>query len=207
MRIELKKISYDERLSEETNAFSADLYIEGKKAGIASNRGYGGPTDYYADNENGKLLIQQAEAHCKTLPDIEYPNGHLPGTFSVPMSLELYIDNLLENYLSEREEKIVNRKIQKAMPDQLIWGENGKTIMALRLKSPIAMFLVHSNGPNMLSDLIRKSVMPHLKEGDTMFNTNIPDQVYQAAGLKPGQYKTYIEEPKQAKTKQIRRNR
>ncbi len=62
MEIALKNISYSERLSEETNCFSATIYIDGKKAGEASNHGHGGPTMI-----RPRELEQKIDAYAKTL--------------------------------------------------------------------------------------------------------------------------------------------
>ena len=45
MELTLKSIKINSQLSEETTCFSATIYIDGKKAGLASNRGQGGPND------------------------------------------------------------------------------------------------------------------------------------------------------------------
>lgn len=47
MKIEIKNISYSERMSEETSCFSADLWVDGKKIGVISNRGTGGCDDFH----------------------------------------------------------------------------------------------------------------------------------------------------------------
>jgi len=39
MKIELRKLKHATNLSEETNAFTADIYINGIHAGTADNRG------------------------------------------------------------------------------------------------------------------------------------------------------------------------
>ena len=44
MKIELKRFSYNARLSEETNAFAADIWVDGKNVGFAKNDGHGGNT-------------------------------------------------------------------------------------------------------------------------------------------------------------------
>ena len=45
MKIKLVNIKFNERLSEETYCFSADIKSGTKKIGTAQNRGHGGPTD------------------------------------------------------------------------------------------------------------------------------------------------------------------
>ena len=68
MRLELKNVKFYESMSEETNCFQADLFIEGKKIAEVKNQGQGGPTDYsILDFKNIKIL-HSAEAYCKSLP-------------------------------------------------------------------------------------------------------------------------------------------
>lgn len=47
MKIELRGISLNKTLSEETFCYSATLYIDGVKAGSVANRGHGGPDETY----------------------------------------------------------------------------------------------------------------------------------------------------------------
>lgn len=44
--VELKRVSFSARSSEETLAFAADVWIDGVKAGTVRNRGTGGCNDY-----------------------------------------------------------------------------------------------------------------------------------------------------------------
>jgi len=39
MKVELKNVKFSEHMSEETNAFTADVYVDGKKCGYAKNDG------------------------------------------------------------------------------------------------------------------------------------------------------------------------
>lgn len=116
MKIELKRISFSERQSEETNCFAADLYINGKKIGYAKNSGCGGPTDYHADiNCTSEFtranieLLAEAEAYCKSLPKVKY------GDMEWEQSLEGVIDELLSAYLLERERKKIEKNYLKAL--------------------------------------------------------------------------------------------
>lgn len=96
MKIELKNFKFYERLSEETNCFVADLYVNGVKCASVKNEGHGGCTDYW-HYEGKKELMQQAEQYCLTLPPIKY------GTFVLSMNLEHFIDNLVEIELEKKE--------------------------------------------------------------------------------------------------------
>src|SRR6266403_3851269 len=48
-KIELKKVHVDTRMSEETNCYSAELHINGKKVGVVSNHGHGGCDNLHLD--------------------------------------------------------------------------------------------------------------------------------------------------------------
>lgn len=188
MKIELKNIHFSEQLSEETNAFSANLYIDGIKAGTTSNRGHGGPTDYYPVNEKGKQLIKEAEEYCKGLPPEKF---EVEGKeYTLDSNLEQFIDNLLNKHLQEKDLQKFRRQMDKAMEQSIVVGVPDQSYSALKFKMPIGMLVVHPNGPNVLKDVITKRVIPNLKEGERILNTNIPEKILQDAGLKAGQYAT-----------------
>lgn len=52
MMFQLKSVKYSRSLSEETSAFTANIWVDGKKAGYAKNGGFGGPTDVRITDTN-----------------------------------------------------------------------------------------------------------------------------------------------------------
>jgi hypothetical protein len=70
-RITLKKLKVSRSLSEETTAFTADVYFDGKMF-HASNRGNGGANSYHGD----RATIDAAEAYAATLP-LEFDSERL----------------------------------------------------------------------------------------------------------------------------------
>lgn len=93
MKFELKNISYNSRLSEETAAYSATLFIDGKKAGTVSNHGHGG-----CDNQHLEKWVDLAavEAYIKANhPPLESEFGSDP----IPCDLELLCARLLDEHL------------------------------------------------------------------------------------------------------------
>lgn len=50
MKIEIRNVKHHPDLSEETEAFSADLIINGQRIGAVSNRGIGGCDDFHGDH-------------------------------------------------------------------------------------------------------------------------------------------------------------
>ena len=47
MKIELRRFTTNARLSQETTAFAADVWVDGKKVGYAENDGHGDNSDEY----------------------------------------------------------------------------------------------------------------------------------------------------------------
>ena len=118
MKIELKKISFNERMSEETSCFVADLYINGKKVGECDNDGRGGCTDYGGNTKADNEIIEKAEAFCKTLPHNEFGE----------QSLEDVINDLLEAHLKAKEEAKRMKQYAKGICFGVLNGRSYQTV-------------------------------------------------------------------------------
>ena len=62
IKVELKAIKFHEDMSEETNCFSANIYLNGKKVGSVKNQGHGGCNFYdfafkNKNRENGLVIV------------------------------------------------------------------------------------------------------------------------------------------------------
>ena len=55
MKITVKKVKFADHLSQETVAFSCEVFIDGKFAGTASNNGCGGMTNVYLTSDYWRL--------------------------------------------------------------------------------------------------------------------------------------------------------
>lgn len=188
MKIELKNIKHSPSLSEETEAFTADLYINGALAGYAKNNGHGGSTDYYQANEKGRDLIRNAEEHCLSLPDKQYPAAYGMEAYSLKMNLEHFIDDLLSSHLQEKENKKFDNKINKAMVNGIVYGVPNESVSVIAFKIPLSQLLALPVGPDSIKNAIIKDVLTDIKPGEKILNTNIPEQILKDAGLKEGQY-------------------
>ncbi len=65
MNLTIKSYKRVAKLSEETDCFTCDIYLDGKKVGQASNRGNGGCNDYYWTD---RTIGQSIENWAKTQP-------------------------------------------------------------------------------------------------------------------------------------------
>ena len=68
MNLQLKNVHFSERLSQETNAFAADVFFNGKKVGYAENSGHGGCTNvgaYPEKRDEFKKLVIMPRVYLK----------------------------------------------------------------------------------------------------------------------------------------------
>lgn len=105
MNITLRKIKIVERLSEETQCYTAELCLDGVKVADASNRGTGGSDDYYFKDQKVRKAM---EDYAKSLPP--HANPYDPAN-PFPADLEWLISDLLEKHEAERHEaKVLAQK-------------------------------------------------------------------------------------------------
>jgi hypothetical protein len=116
MNITLKNVKFSEFASQETNCFEATVYIDGKRAGVASNEGHGGCNNYYPNT-----LYATLNEYAETLPPIV--SRYLDGN-GKPMLLEhdadILIGDLFNYWLHSRDLK---KSLSKSI---LFIGEDGK---------------------------------------------------------------------------------
>lgn len=167
-RITLKHITHSEKLSRETNAFTADVYFDGKKVGYAENDGHGGSTNVCRYPET-REEFKAAEVYAKSLPQTDY------GTFKVDSDLEHVVDNLLEDWLKAKDDAKYQKQLEKNMVEHLCFGvdcmnytmrfwKNGTK------KMPLGAVWMSVQG----KELLRKAIAEVKAEGHKILNTNLP---------------------------------
>jgi hypothetical protein len=90
MNVELRKVKYNEKMSDETSCFSAEVWMDGKKLADVSNRGCGGGNDYYSGHvsEWDKFV-----KWCNSQPPV------VSYGMTLPMNADLYIGDLFDAWL------------------------------------------------------------------------------------------------------------
>lgn len=101
MKIELRRFSHSERLSHETVAFAADVYVDGVKRGTAENEGQGGP-----NNIHPHALRAEIDAYAKTLP----PAPPMYGAGPLSYDADFLMSTIVANLLIEKDLKRVLKK-------------------------------------------------------------------------------------------------
>jgi hypothetical protein len=106
LNLELKNIKVIKSMSEETTCFSANLYLNGKKVAVLSNRGVGAcDSQHFYERAVEKLVHDWFQ----TQPDEEYPDGE-GGFYTMPTTLETWTHIQLERHLIIKEYRRVAKK-------------------------------------------------------------------------------------------------
>jgi hypothetical protein len=112
MKIALKKLKVALHLSEETTAYTADLYIDGHKAAHCRNDGRGGADLYQPYDQKSGQLTDAAEAHFRA-QKVTILGTEMDG------SPEIAVGELIERELTKR-------KIQRDMRNRVLLIDDGQ---------------------------------------------------------------------------------
>jgi hypothetical protein len=179
MEIKLKNIHVDFRLSEETNAFTADLFIDGKNVGTAINDGHGGMTTCRAKDRKAAELIREAESWCKQLPPEVVESGD-GSTHTLSISLDYYLDTIVDEHIAKKEQA----RLEKLMGNSIIFGiPGGVEYKRLKFRHPIKDLLKTEAGFEALKSAILKKVLPALGQKGKIQNSNIPQDIIDRIGI------------------------
>ena len=172
MKIELKHISINDRLSEETICFSADIYVDGVKCGLATNRGHGGSTDCHADLDK-RDLFKAAEAYCQTLPSTPCDLGG-GRKFDIKSSLEHVIDELIYAHQNSKEKEKFQKKLTKAMQSNIVYRVPNKSFGCFGWtgKQTLAEIATLKGGKEAIQSTLDKA-KKGLKSGEVILNDNL----------------------------------
>lgn len=115
MQIELRRISHNSRLSEETYAFTADVWIDGAKAGDVRNSGHGGAHMWHPYELEARI-----DAYAQTLPPVDTSDLYNDGkTHTMDMCAEILVNNLVTQWLRAKDmKKALAKRILYTLPDK-----------------------------------------------------------------------------------------
>lgn len=124
MKIELRKVHYSAALSQETAAYTAEIWIDGELAFHARNQGTGG-ADFY--HRVGRWTEADVDAWLKA----NRP-PHALDDFTCDHDLELEVSDLLARWGE-------GRRLQRLLRTNLITIENGQILQYPLRKRPLAI--------------------------------------------------------------------
>ncbi len=171
MKLELKNVKFYESMSEETNCFQADLFIDGKKVAYVKNVGRGGSTDYnaYPSNDNSlRDKLAEAEAYLAKQPEKDYWGEGL----AFQPTMEMEIDDLFDKWLTAKDQAKFEKKRTKDCEKGIVYGDDKQYSVASWSKLPLKSVLLSAKG----RELVKNFIETKRKEGHTIFNTNIPQE-------------------------------
>lgn len=169
MKIELKNIKHYPKLSDETNAFSADIYIDDVKTAHAENGGYGAETNIHEYQGKSKLL-SDVRMYCKTLPK-EHSNEF---DVDFEQTLDYIVDKLVYEDLLKKDKLKIKKYFEKDMKKGICYGtiENYKILYWKNYS--LEQLLNYETGK-----LVIKKALTNLKN-ENILNTNIPKELYES---------------------------
>lgn len=104
MKIELRKVVFSKALSEETNAYTADLYVDGALIAHLANRGQGGSDEQHPAKGKTYADIQRVEEWIKANVPARETEFMIEGKpFIMEPDLESVCGDLLAEHLSTKE--------------------------------------------------------------------------------------------------------
>ena len=167
MKLELKNVKFYESMSEETNCFQADLFINGKKIAYVKNTGQGGCTDYGVHDFKLHSVLREAESYFNSMPKKKNEEFN----FEYQPTLESEIDDLFESWLKVKEDK----KFEKQMEKGLLYGKDKRfSYSIVSWNVPIKAMLMSDKG----KAIIKQKIFEIKQCGDEVFNTNIPQELF-----------------------------
>lgn len=135
MKIELRRVTYNAALSEETSAYTADIYIDGELAFHACNHGTGG-ADHYSQ------VGRWTEAEVNDWLKANRPPLDL-GRTSVDHDLEIEVGDLLFRMLE-------GRRLKRLMRTHVLAIARGQLFQYPLRRRPIETIIraVHATNPD-----------------------------------------------------------
>jgi hypothetical protein len=120
MKIELRKISHNARLSEETSAYTAQVWVDGVHICDVSNHGQGGGDSQYPAKGKTQADVDAINAEIKaTYPKNTYEAGG--ETHSYDADLETVCGDLLADYL-------LTRDLKRLLGANILFEKDGKIL-------------------------------------------------------------------------------
>jgi len=163
MKIEVKNIKTNMAFSEETICFKADVYVNGKKVMYAENDGHGGMTSIRPYGIEYRQVYQEAEDYLRSIAKDEYSKKY---------PLEYLVDDVIDDYVNERErKKFIAKRNKDAEKYLVIYKDDEYSYSKITWgKYTIQELLKVEEGRK----AIRNSIVKYTDMGYKIFNKNIP---------------------------------
>lgn len=154
--VSVKRVKVLERASEETLCFEADVYVNGRKLGVASNEGRGGSNRY-----SSAALEQALAAAAAKLPLVVDATMHDPKEPAKPFSYRPDADDLIMRLVDcDQFERLLARAFKK----YIVSTSGAGTMIKYGPIPPETLARAVAGGEASLRGLVR------LRPGETLLN-------------------------------------
>ena len=131
MKIELKALKYSDFASQETHCFQANIYIDGKMRGWASNDGRGGMTNIQPND-----LWAEIKQYTDKMPPTIYKYG------DQEMTLEASPDGLIDEFVTLA---LHEKDLKRAMKTRILFTRENQVFETKKLTAAeLAASLAHA---------------------------------------------------------------
>lgn len=118
-------------------------------------------------------LLNKAESYCKTLPKWK------AGTEEYEMTLEMWIDDRIDEVANQREIAKFEAKKQKYMLNHLLLGNPANPMAFKKLKLNVPFSNIKWDQPQNITTIqnMVNKLLANKKEGEVILNTNLPSAI------------------------------
>lgn len=154
-----------------------DVYINGVNVGQAHDDGMGGELNFWYDRSNPKIkqLVKELEDYVNALPEVDWNADKLLGAepFIHKLSVEDFLNDVINAALKEREDKKDARKREKAYLTGIVYGmpNSDRYSMIYWKKLTLADMLMLPGGKDKLQARVNVTKM-ELKKGEVILNAD-----------------------------------
>lgn len=119
MKIELRKIKISESLSEETTAYTAEIWVDGVLSFYASNHGTGGSDLYQRVGMTTPTEHSVNDWLAANMPPITFDDVGMPEMDPMPCNMEFFVGDLLAKHQREKRlSRMLSQKVVALHPEK-----------------------------------------------------------------------------------------
>lgn len=184
MNIELKNIIYEPELSRISNYIETDLYIDSYRAAGVRDNGMGGAYLFTPYSPKGTELLEAAKNYCLNHQEVLMQRYLIEPLDKDPITLDDLISDLVDRHITKQLLTEHQLEMERHMSGNLIYGEPGKLLYhRVMLPGPLTGLLTRKRGIAMLQEKVRERILPRLKDGDKILNSNISANALRLIGI------------------------
>ncbi|WP_126248136.1 hypothetical protein [Chitinophaga rhizosphaerae] len=169
MEVSLRNVEVYDKLSEETIAYFAEVFVDEIRVARATNDGKGGMTSVVAYDANGRTVLKAVQAWLAS------PEGVAAG--GAATAIEDYIDDLLIPHLKEIDKLNFIRDAKSHLENSLVYGRPYEDLRYVSWNQPLQQLLAMKGGSEAVERVIRERIIPKLTDGYVIFSNNLPESI------------------------------